>query len=302
MSMKFAKLLHNPGAGDAAHSAELLLKTIEEAGYQCEYDPDKKVKDQKIKPHKLDLVILAGGDGTVRKVANQLMHEDLPIGLIPMGTANNIARALSISGEPREIIEGWSEDNITGFDVGHLSGLEDVTIFLEGFGFGVFPMLMDTIKKQKIELGEEPGEKIKSALELLYEIVESFEPFECSIKIEGVEYKGRFLLVEVMNIQSIGPTLELAPVADPGDGEMEVVMIPESQRKELLDYLSEKLKGSDASRFFNIVRAKSLKMVCACEQAHVDDQRIKWADNKREIYINLQSHGLKFLSSKKKKD
>lgn len=292
--MKFAKLLHNPGAGDAEHSAESLLTEIESAGYECSYDADKKIKDQKIKPHKLDLVILAGGDGTIRKVADQLIHENLPIGLLPMGTANNIAKTLGIEGEPSAIISGWTEKNIKNFDVGHLSGIEDYPIFLEGFGYGVFPELMDVIKKQKIEFEGETSEKIKSAVELLHDIVEGFEAFECQVKIEGEDYSGKFLMVEVMNIRSIGPNLHIAPMADPGDGVFEVVMIPESKRKEFAQYLTTKLEDSDRPAFFNTIRTKSLKISCDCKLAHVDDQRVK-IDSDKDVYINLQESALKFL-------
>src|SRR5688500_2936725 len=112
MSMKFAKLLHNPGAGDGEHSPDNLLDMIEAAGFDCSYSSTKKLDKAAIKPHKLDLVILAGGDGTVRKIAPQLLQEDLPIGLLPMGTANNIAKTLGISTDTETIIENWTHDRV----------------------------------------------------------------------------------------------------------------------------------------------------------------------------------------------
>ena len=296
MSMKFAKLLYNQGAGDAEHSGDDLIRIIESAGYDCSYNPDKKVKHQKIKPDKLDFVILAGGDGTVRKVAEQLIHENLPIGLLPMGTANNIAKTLGIRGEADDIIKAWSPKKTRSFDVGYISGIEDVTLFLESFGYGVFPVLMDEMKKQDKDSIEDPKLRLRSAVELLHDIVETYEGFNCTIKVDGADYSGKFLLVEIMNIRSIGPNLNIAPMADPGDGCFEIVMIPENKREEFAAYIETKINDNEQPTFFNTIRANSMKISCDCKHVHVDDQKIKLSDTK-DIYINMQAGALTFLAA-----
>jgi diacylglycerol kinase (ATP) len=294
LSMKFAKLLHNPGAGDGEHSPNNLLEMIEAAGFDCSYSSTKKLEKTNIKPHKLDLVILAGGDGTVRKVAPQLLQENLPIGLLPMGTANNIAKTLGIATDPETIIENWTHDRVKTFDLGHIYGLDEPYLFLEGFGFGIFPLLMDRMKKFSKEDVEDPNERLQIALKVLHDIVNEFEAVKGTVKIDGNDHSGKFLLIEVMNIKSIGPNLNLAPEADPGDGFFDVVLIPEDKRKELADYVMSKIKDNEQIKSFATIRAKSLKIYWEGDSVHADDEKIK-IDKPREINVNIQTEALKFL-------
>ena len=52
-----------------------------------------------------DLFIAAGGDGTVAEVIHEAAGTGVPVALLPIGTANNIARSLGIVGDAREIID-----------------------------------------------------------------------------------------------------------------------------------------------------------------------------------------------------
>jgi diacylglycerol kinase (ATP) len=110
--MKSAKLLHNPNAGEGELSKKELVAMIEDAGFSCSYSSTKDEGWDKLKEGKIDFVILGGGDGTVRKVAEELLNRSMlektfPIGLLPLGTANNIARTLGITGSTQAIIEQW---------------------------------------------------------------------------------------------------------------------------------------------------------------------------------------------------
>ena len=58
-------------------------------------DPGRAMTKQAIAEH-VDLVIAAGGDGTVRMVADGLAHSGIPMGLIPAGTGNLLARNLDV--------------------------------------------------------------------------------------------------------------------------------------------------------------------------------------------------------------
>src|ERR1044071_1708506 len=92
--MKVAKLLHNPKADDREHTKEELVTMIEEQGYKCLYASTKDKGWKEIEPE-VDFLVLAGGDGTIRKVASELLGRKVidrtyPIAVLPMGTANNI--------------------------------------------------------------------------------------------------------------------------------------------------------------------------------------------------------------------
>ncbi len=61
---------------------------------------------------KVDFIVAAGGDGTIRKITKELLDRKLsektwPIALLPLGTANNIAQTLEINGTSEDIIHSW---------------------------------------------------------------------------------------------------------------------------------------------------------------------------------------------------
>ncbi|HYI75973.1 MAG TPA: diacylglycerol kinase family protein, partial [Chryseolinea sp.] len=245
--MTFIKVFHNPTAGDAEHTKEKLVEKIINAGFECSYSSTKKGINEKRIPAKTDIIAVAGGDGTVRKLAEYFCNENIltkrpPIGLLPAGTANNISKTLGIKGTPEEIIQSWKEQKTQNFDMGKVHGLKENHFFLEGFGFGVFPRLIKKMRERKSKTND-PEHELQVALRTLHEIVENYKPKECRLVIDDVEYNGKFLLVEVMNIRSIGPNLNISPMGDAGDGEFDVILIQEDKREELAEYVLERLKN-----------------------------------------------------------
>ena len=98
-------LIHNPQAGGEDYSRERLLKLIRAAGYEAVYHSSKEDFGAALKDPG-DLVAVAGGDGTVRKVAMQTIEIGVPIAILPMGTANNISKSLGITSPDEELIQG----------------------------------------------------------------------------------------------------------------------------------------------------------------------------------------------------
>jgi diacylglycerol kinase family enzyme len=296
---KRATILHNPKAGEGEYSKKKLLSLLRKSGIECSYSSTKKEGWEKIEAAKADLIVLAGGDGTVRKVARALLDKKVPIGLIPMGTANNIARTLGITGTVQEIIESWDRNQTKKYDVGRIYGLKKAGFFLEGFGYGVFPRLMREMKKHEDRLTKSPEENLKVALEVLHDIILSCKARYCKITIDGADHSGKFLLVEVMNTQSIGPNLNLAPFADPGDGSLEVILISERQREEFAAYVHNKLHGLEQPPVFSTLKAKNLEIFWEGKLLHVDDQVIQLGKSP-EVKIKLQEGVLEFLIPEQK--
>jgi len=297
--MKSIKLFHNPTAGEGEHTKEDLVKQIEKAGYDCSYSSTKKTEFEESIPEETDIIVLAGGDGTVRKLAAHLLEKPIleksgPIGLLPAGTANNIARTLGIKGTPEEIIVGWNDAEIRSFDVGRISGLDNKNFLLEGIGFGVFPKLIKEMQDRK-KKSDDPEEELHEALERLKDIIVNYKTRQCTIMIDDKEHRGKFLMVEIMNIQSLGPNLNLAPDADPGDGEFEVVLIAESRREELADYIGRRMnKGKDEPFFYQPLKAQKIRVKWEGHLAHIDDQLIRM-EKEQEITIEVVRGLLDFL-------
>ncbi len=109
MNMKRARIIYNPTSGRELFKKELpeVLRRFEEAGYEtsthattCEGDAVDAAKYAV--EHKFDLIIAAGGDGTINEVLHGIAEQDHrpQLAIIPVGTTNDFARALGI---PRDI-------------------------------------------------------------------------------------------------------------------------------------------------------------------------------------------------------
>ena len=88
-------LVHNPGAGDEQHSAERVLKELAGAGYDARLRSTREEGLERALEDPGELVIVAGGDGSIKKVAVALAGRDVPMAILPIGTANNIANSVN---------------------------------------------------------------------------------------------------------------------------------------------------------------------------------------------------------------
>lgn len=279
--MKIIQIIHNPTAGDAQHSKESLINMVLRAGHEYSYASTDEAGWKDFYQNKRDAFLVAGGDGTVRKLAVELLTNPLiqrkPILLLPLGTANNISETLRISTE--SILSQLDlSGNIKKFDCGLIQGLDKETYFLEGLGFGIFPALIAEMDKSESN-DLSPAEELNHTLEVLLSIVKEFKAKKAKIKVDGMKIKGSFLLVELLNIKTIGPKLKLNPNADPGDSYFELVMIPDEGRDELINYLENIIAGksahADMDKFVKTIRVKTVKMKWKGTEIHVDDDIVK---------------------------
>ena len=235
-------LLHNHGAGDTELSGEELRERVVEAGHEVSYFPLTEPGWKEALAGPGELLVVAGGDGSVGKVLREISTNAVPVTLLPMGSANNVAGALGISAEVEveRLIDGWADGEVRPFDVGSVTARWGVALFLESFGGGMFGEVLE--QADDIDADVDGDEKIDFGLELLRDVLESLEPRAWRVRADGVDLSGDFLAVEIMNIAQMGPNLPLAPDAGPGDGLFDVVAITEDDREQLVSYLSKRLR------------------------------------------------------------
>lgn len=296
--MKNVEIIHNPGAGDEKFGEKELVKLLEENGYKSSYYSTKE-KGWKDFSTNSDLLLVAGGDGTIRKMAdevldNKLINRPNPIAVLPLGTANNITKALGVEGDPKPIVECWKFGKTKSYDVGRVYDVPDQKFFLESFGYGVFPYLMLEMKKAGEEEGSTPEERIQQALEFLQQIILSYEPKHCKLEVDGSDHSGKFLLAEIMNIPSIGPNLFISPLSDPGDGEFEIVLVPEQHKEKFANYVEGKLKGLEETYSFHTLKGKNITISWEGTHVHLDDQIVK-LEKGAEVKVQIKKGLLEFL-------
>ncbi|RZM28409.1 MAG: diacylglycerol kinase [Pedobacter sp.] len=300
---KLVRLIHNPTAGEGAHSRKIITHLISSHGYNCQYSSSKKKLLKAINPE-TEFIAIAGGDGTIRKTIMKLLGKKLkykrPIALLPFGTANNIATSLRIPENTHENIASWSDYHLKKFDVGQVTGIGKTEYFIESFGFGLFPKLMKTLKKKDTTQNKTAEDEFEMALSVLQKITAEYPAVPCKIELDNKVIEQECILVEVMNISSLGPHLQLSAGADPGDGLFDVVVVSARQRAQMERYISKKASLDHPKFTIKAFRTKSLKITWLGKDVHVDDELVKNYDG-GTLNVSLLDSLLEIVTDKSAK-
>jgi Diacylglycerol kinase catalytic domain len=108
-------LIHNETVGAASHGRSEIVKLIERMGDRVRAVSSKADDLDGVLDKPADLVVVAGGDGNNTKVGHKMRTDGPPLGILPLGTANNIAAALSLSGSLDALISSWEAGNLRPF-------------------------------------------------------------------------------------------------------------------------------------------------------------------------------------------
>jgi diacylglycerol kinase family enzyme len=270
-SMTRVTLVHNPGAGDEQHSAKRILKELDNAGYDARLHPMKENGFEDALADPGDLVVVAGGDGSIKQVALALAGRGIPMAILPFGTANNIAKSLGTLGSVPKLIAGWRRAERRRLAIGAVTTRWGSMRFVESVGVGVFTELVTRGDSEVNESTGLTGHAIDRALLLLQRIVEERAPRFRRLELDGSDLSGEYLLVEVMNMPLVGPNIPLAPGADYGDEQLEIVTVTERERELLAEYVKARLSGGAAPPELTRRRGTGVKMYASPGELHVDD-------------------------------
>lgn len=266
-------MIHNPGAGKQASDAGDLKKLLRRAGHEVRYQSSKEDGWKRVLKKSADLVVIAGGDGTVGRVVRRMPEHDVPVALLPSGTANNIARSLGQLERPfEELVRGWETARQVRLDVGVAEGPWGERYFVEGVGAGVFANLLansDPKKSKKRKQGRNP---VEAGLRRLHQQAERAEPVQICATLDGEDISGEYLLFEALNLRYIGPNLFLTANASPGDGQFELVMVTEAERSRLLYYLDHWQDDRDRLAILPSRSGSRLRIEWTGFPLHIDDK------------------------------
>lgn len=231
-----ATLIYNTKAGNTErHSPEELLAAISALGYAPVYRATDSEEDLSLALREVQgTVFVAGGDGTIRAATMHLAgREGVVLGIVPMGTANNIGRMLGIQGDAPDVIAAYRGAVVRPFDLGRVTAPWGEELFLEAFGCGAFAEVL-------AEYNPDDGKSPLRAVQALGVALSGFDPAPIVLTLDGVPHPDEtpYALLEVMNTNATGPRLRLATHADVSDGLLDVVRIDAAQRDGMLAYLA----------------------------------------------------------------
>ncbi|ENH96436.1 lipid kinase [Gracilibacillus halophilus YIM-C55.5] len=242
--MKRARIIYNPSSGREIFKKELpdVLRRFEEAGYETSAhattgEGDATYAAKIAVERKYDLVIAAGGDGTINEVLHGLAEQPYrpKLGIIPGGTTNDLARALGIPRDIKKAVDIILEHHIRPLDIGRVND----HYFMNIAGGG-----------KLTELTYEVPSKLKTMLgQLAYyikgiEMLPSLRPIRVQIEYDGKWFDDEIMLFLVSNTNSVGGFEKLAPNAKMDDGYFDLLILKKMNMADFVRIASLATKGA----------------------------------------------------------
>lgn len=296
-------LLHHPGAGDDDQpDAKALEALVRGAGHEVLYQSADDATWAAVLDEPADVVAVAGGDGTVGRVAKKLIGRNIPIAPLPFGTANNISKTLGLTELTlQEIIAGWDAARHLSFDAGVAQGPWGSRYFIEAFGVGLFARAITVADENKtLAKLKDADAKVAYAQQMLKDRLARSSPHELKLTLDGKDMSGDYVLFEAMNMEFVGPNLYLAPDIMPADGRLDVVLVTTAERDKLKKSLENWKQGDLVHPELPRYRAKKIELEWNGFEVHFDDEA--WPADKEEppqlthIDLTVEHDAISFLA------
>ena len=238
---------------------------LESAGCEVDYLATDHAELAKRLHGPADLIVIAGGDGTVAKVLTEVRGDTAPVTLLPLGTANNLARALGIRAELPELLQGLRHGRIVPLDVGETEGPWGRQRFFESAGFGAIAGALGPVNESRVP----SHQKIPEGRKAMRQVFQEMPPARIRVKLDDRTLDDEFLMLELSKIASLGPRLCLAPQADPGDGLLHVCTLPAGRRQAMMQWLDDPEEGGAAPMV--VYRSRTAEVTWQDTPSHLDD-------------------------------
>lgn len=273
-------VLHNPTAGDRELPRRKLIRLLRAAGYRVQYFSLKE--DGWKKPtslRRVKFVVVAGGDGSVRKAALVLRDRGLPLALLPLGTANNVCTSLGLTGSLKKLIARWRKARPKKIDLGVARGPWGKKIFLESAGAGLVGRAISIMAELEAASEHRPEwreDRLHRDNHVLQALVHELRPVRLRVQPDDrPERSGDYLLLEIMNISLVGPRFAIAPEADPSDGWLNVVSATVQERDKLKRTLAGSVAGKKRGPMLTRRKARTVRLELREGEFRLDD-KVVW--------------------------
>ena len=252
-------LLVNTSAGDGDHTRAGLRRELEAAGHRVRPARRKGKGLRRALREPGDLVVAAGGDGTVGRAMKALAGRDVPLAILPLGTANNIATSLGVQGGVADLASRWPTARRVRVAIGLVRGPWGETRFVESVGLGLLARMMSP----SVDRGIRDVEDARARLEHL---VRTLPLTRWRVEVDGEDLTGDYLLVEALNMSCAGPSLCVTRQGEPGDATLEVILAGEGER-EALRALT---RPAELGAVLLPRAGRRLRLWCRRKEMHVD--------------------------------
>lgn len=183
------------------------------------------------------VIVAAGGDGTLNAVASQLLNQEIPMGILPLGTFNYVARVLNI---PLDLLEAAKIVGTGEPRASHVARIND-HIYLNNASLGLYPLFIKKRELYNQKFGRFPLHAYTSGLDVL---IRDRKELKLEVEVDGTKYPVKTPLLFFGNnqLQLDEMNLKIAKCAELG--EVAGVILAKSDKATLFKTLFQLIRGN----------------------------------------------------------
>lgn len=286
---KRARIIYNPTSGKELFKRMLpdVLIKLEKAGYETsayatEREGDATLEAERALKQKYDILIVAGGDGTLNEVVNGIAEQpNRPkLGVIPMGTVNDFGRALHLPNDIMGALDVIIEGHSTKVDIGKMNSRYFINLAAGG---------------QLTQVSYETPSKLKSIVGSFAYYIKGFEMLpqmkavDLRIEYDDKVFQGEALLFLLGLTNSMAGFEKLVPDAKLDDGYYTLIIVEKANLAELGHIMTLASRGEHTKHPKVIYeKAKSINISSYTEmQLNVDGE---YGGKLPANFLNLERH------------
>ena len=234
-------ILFNPaaGRGKARDALAAALDVLRRGGVEPDVRESRSTQHlrelaRQAREEKPDVVVSAGGDGTHHHVLNGLAGGDVPLGLIPLGTGNDLALGIGTPLQPRAAATTVLRGKTKFIDLARAGSV----VYGGMAGVGLDSMVARAVNER--------APKVRGRLAYAWAILRClrlYRPQPLEIRSEGFSYSGEVMFVVIGNGSLYGGGFKLTPGARLDDGLLDVCLVPALPKLELLRWAPRAYRG-----------------------------------------------------------
>lgn len=228
-SRRRALMLINPNARRGSDSLSPVISRLERGGIDVRVErfetPSEVSPDIERRRDEADLVIVCGGDGTINSAAKGIMATGLPLGILPMGTANDLARTLHISDDLLQAADLIVSGRTRRIDIGEVNGHP----FFNVASMGLSASLASSLSRETKRRWGKLGYAVAAA-----KVVLTARPFSATILTKAGSVKVKSLQIAVGNGRHYGGGTIVEADATIDDGHLDLYSLEQQNVLRLL--------------------------------------------------------------------
>ena len=249
-------LLVKPAVARSSKGSAFVSELCHRGAYVVQaHSADDIANELKSQGSAIHTLVAVGGDGTVHLGLNSVMGTTIALGVIPMGTGNDLARAIGIK-SLADGLHALSAGKPSMVDVGEITHSNSEKRFFIGIASCGF----DAQVNARANTYRGPSGTVKYLVAVFRELA-SLRPHQLAISLDSVERNECFTLIAVGNTNSYGGGMFMCPGASLRDEIFSLTLVKEANRRTLVKVLPTVFHGKHINhRLVETIEAKTVSI------------------------------------------